>query len=73
MSKSNFIKFEEVWLSSRQKEVKHKLNVTVVKHENYDIFKRRFLVCDPYVLIEGMLKQKFRKVNWKAFRKSLKK
>ena len=44
-----------------------------VKHENYDIFKRRLLVSDSYLVIEGVLKQKLRRGNVKAFRKSLKK
>ena len=42
-----------------------------VKQENCDIFKRRLLISDAYLVIEGVLQQKLRRGNVKAYIKSV--
>ena len=43
-----------------------------IKRENRDIFMRRLLVSDPFLVIEGEWKQELRKGNVKKFRKKSK-
>ena len=43
-----------------------------IKQENYDIFKRRLMISDYYLVIEGVLKQQLRRGNVRNYRKSIK-
>ena len=57
-------------LSENSIEIGNKLNLqyrklfsrkSAIKRETYDIFKRRLLISDPYLIIEGVMKQKLRR------------
>ena len=59
-------------LSENALEMGNKLNLqyrklfsrkNAIKKETYDIFKRRLMISDPYLLLQGVKKQKIRKGN----------
>ena len=59
-------------LSENSLEMGNKLNLQYrkiflrrgsIKKENYDIFKRRLLISDPFLIIEGVNKQQLRDGN----------
>ena len=41
-----------------------------IKRENYDIFKRRLLISDPFLIIEGVQKQQLRAGNVMKYKKT---
>ena len=43
-----------------------------IQKENYDIFKRRLMISDYYLVIEGVLKQQLRRGNVRNYYKSIK-
>jgi len=43
-----------------------------IRQENYDILKRRLMISDYYLVIEGVHKQQLRRGNVMKYRKTIK-